>query len=203
MHLTNGVKSGMDLEGNTFWEFRDRLHPSRPRRIMNFKNKEGNYADYKVVPQWHQWLRSTRIDPPTISELEADVVRMQVLKQRAAIADARWAAKESLLTAPAMKERESNHGGIKRTISPRASIVDTMDPPKPTKVDARPDMVRSEASVPGKTRNAGENLGETIEEDKRKKAIDDPWARAKVPEGGFTPGEWRPGEIRRRGEGES
>ncbi|KAJ9155129.1 hypothetical protein NKR23_g2248 [Pleurostoma richardsiae] len=99
---------GLDLHGNTYWEFRDqRLGPAaaddpaavRWRRIVKYA-RATPYADVKVSPQWHQWLRHTRPDPPSLDEQAADVARQEQLKVLAAAADARWAAKESLVQAP-------------------------------------------------------------------------------------------------------
>jgi len=50
-----------------------------------------------VPPQWHQWLRHTREAPPSIPEQHAEVRRQHQMKYLAAEADARWAAKPSLL----------------------------------------------------------------------------------------------------------
>jgi NADH dehydrogenase [ubiquinone] 1 alpha subcomplex assembly factor 2 len=95
------IAAGMDLKGNTFWEFRDRLNTSRPRRTVIFKDKSLDWADYAsaVTPAWHQWLRVTRIPAPTIEEQLANNTRQEVLAKNAALADARWAAKPSLLNA--------------------------------------------------------------------------------------------------------
>lgn len=122
--------TGMDLTGNTFWEFRERLNASRPRRIMAYKGGHTfqNYQNFKIdrmllfpqtlpmisfqrasvhlntdsriIAQWHQWLRNTRDDPPTLPELESEVQRQVQMVQRAKIADARWANKPSLLQQP-------------------------------------------------------------------------------------------------------
>ncbi|KAF8533881.1 hypothetical protein BDD12DRAFT_463554 [Trichophaea hybrida] len=90
---------GMDLEGNTFWEFRNRLNASRPRRTVVFKDKSLDWVDYAstVSPAWHQWLRATRIPAPTIEEQHAENTRQEVLAKNVVLADARWAAKPSLL----------------------------------------------------------------------------------------------------------
>src|SRR6266480_6093093 len=108
----------MDLSGNTFWEFRDRMHASRPRRIMRgasgARHTLADYSEFKVdrtshfgareyvfsclrsqcglqltrcTAQWHQWLRTTRQDPPTISELQADRQRQIMMVERARLAD--------------------------------------------------------------------------------------------------------------------
>jgi len=74
------------------------------RRIVEYPRKT-QYSDIKISPQWHQWLRHTRKDAPTIQEQSLDVVRMRNLKVLAAEADKRWAAKKSLLDAPARPDR--------------------------------------------------------------------------------------------------
>lgn len=92
---------GLDLQGNTFWEFRDTLssHKNRMRRIVKYPPTV-QYSDLDISPSWHQWLRHTRQDPPSITEQSQDVIRQQNLKVLAAQADARWAAKSSYLEAP-------------------------------------------------------------------------------------------------------
>ncbi|POS79578.1 hypothetical protein DHEL01_v202024 [Diaporthe helianthi] len=94
---------GLDLQGNTYWEFRDlRGDPSDPRtrwrRIVQYP-RDIHYGEVKVPPQWHQWLRHTRDAPPSIPEQHAEVRRQQQMRLLAAEADARWAAKPSLLDA--------------------------------------------------------------------------------------------------------
>lgn len=92
---------GLDLQGNTFWEFRDTLssHKHRMRRIVKYPASTP-YSEIKISPQWHQWLRHTRSAPPSLTEQSQDVTRQQNLKVLAAEADARWAAKPSFLDSP-------------------------------------------------------------------------------------------------------
>jgi NADH dehydrogenase [ubiquinone] 1 alpha subcomplex assembly factor 2 len=101
--LTWAPQTGLDLQGNTYWEFRDvRGDPSDPRirwrRIVKYP-RNTHYGEVKVPPQWHQWLRHTRDAPPSIPEQQAEVRRQAQIKVLAAEADARWAAKPSLLDA--------------------------------------------------------------------------------------------------------
>ncbi|KAI5465757.1 hypothetical protein BGZ63DRAFT_400203 [Mariannaea sp. PMI_226] len=93
---------GYDLEGNTYWEFRlirGSQSNERWRRIVNYP-RSTHYSQVKVSPQWHQWLRHTRRDPPTIEEQQSDVVRQEQIKALAAQADARWEAKPKVMEAP-------------------------------------------------------------------------------------------------------
>ena len=50
--------------------------------------------------QWHQWLRHTRDDAPSIQEQQYDVSRQAMMKQLAAEADERWKSAPSYLDAP-------------------------------------------------------------------------------------------------------
>lgn len=53
-----------------------------------------------LAAQWHQWLRHTRNEPPSIQELRQDMERKSQLKILAKQADERWAAKPSVLDSP-------------------------------------------------------------------------------------------------------
>ncbi|KAH7062568.1 hypothetical protein B0J12DRAFT_707820 [Macrophomina phaseolina] len=90
---------GVDLAGNTFWEFKEVYGAQRLRRIVKYSRRT-HFGDVKLSPQWIQWLRHTRPDPPTVAEQQLDEIRQVRLKQLAADADARWAAKPSALDPP-------------------------------------------------------------------------------------------------------
>lgn len=85
--------------GNTFWEFKDQLNHERLRRTVKY-NRKVHHADVQVSPQWHQWLRQTRWDPPTMQEQAADIARQTQLKHNARLADERWAAKANYIESP-------------------------------------------------------------------------------------------------------
>jgi NADH dehydrogenase [ubiquinone] 1 alpha subcomplex assembly factor 2 len=93
---------GFDLQGNTYWEFRlTRGAESRERwrRIVQYPGST-HLSSVKVSPMWHQWLRHTREEPPTIEEQQGDVARQARMKTLAAEADARWEAKPRVMEAP-------------------------------------------------------------------------------------------------------
>jgi len=92
---------GLDLNGNTFWEFRDIRGdgPGRWRRIVQYP-RSVHHADVNVSPQWHQWLRHTREEPPSLDEQRHDILRQERIKVLAAEADVRWESKPSLMDAP-------------------------------------------------------------------------------------------------------
>ncbi|KAL8793608.1 MAG: hypothetical protein Q9195_003760 [Heterodermia aff. obscurata] len=96
--------AGTDLAGNKYWFFRPTLN-ARPRRIME-NNPRIPYSDIKIPPQWHQWLRYTRPDPPSLPELQYDVQRLENLKVLARAADERWAARPSVLDKPRRGNQE-------------------------------------------------------------------------------------------------
>ncbi|MCJ1442537.1 MAG: hypothetical protein MMC23_003033 [Stictis urceolatum] len=90
---------GMDLQGTTYWEFRDQINVGKMRRIAKHPRSR-DYSDVEVSPQWHQWLRYTRNEAPTLQEQQQDVQRQKQLKQLAQLADERWNSKASYLDAP-------------------------------------------------------------------------------------------------------
>ncbi|KAK1245126.1 hypothetical protein MKX08_004755 [Trichoderma sp. CBMAI-0020] len=98
---------GFDLQGNTFWEFRltrgAQDSSERWRRIVSYP-RSTHYSQVKVSPQWHQWLRHTRREAPTMDEQRAELVRQERMKLLAAEADARWEAKPRVMEAPRQEE---------------------------------------------------------------------------------------------------
>ncbi|KAK3375268.1 hypothetical protein B0H63DRAFT_482434 [Podospora didyma] len=102
---------GLDLYGNTFWEFRDpgskaaTEESGQWRRIVRYP-RNTHYGDVKVSPPWHQWLRHTRKEPPSIEEQRADVARQARMKVLAAQADARWEAKAGVMDAPPSRQQQ-------------------------------------------------------------------------------------------------
>ena len=122
--------TGLDLQGNTYWEFRlsrrgggggsseislkndssssysashQQTYPFR--RIVHYP-RSTHYSEVRVPPAWHQWLRYMRAEPPTLAEQRADTLRQERIKVLAAQADARWAAKPSLLDHPDAAARQ-------------------------------------------------------------------------------------------------
>ncbi|KAI2465327.1 hypothetical protein F4781DRAFT_34468 [Annulohypoxylon bovei var. microspora] len=157
------VLVGLDLQGNTYWEFRlQRGDPSQPdsrfRRIVQYP-RSTHYSEIKVSPQWHQWLRYQRAEVPTLDEQAQDLVRREQMKVLAAEADARWEAKPSYLDAPG-KERGQ--------------------PVPPLDTDRNQPRERRSREPPARTER----------DDKGAQQKDDPWKRATRSTG---PGEtWQP-----------
>lgn len=74
---------GYDLLGNTYWEFKLQSSDSKLRRKMQPGKRQAFILDYfdQIPVQWHQWLRYTRPDPPSLQELILDQHRLLTLKQ--------------------------------------------------------------------------------------------------------------------------
>ena len=108
----------MDLAGNTFWELHLHDSLSRPRRIAQPGHKRLHHSDMKISPQWHQWLRHTRDDAPTVQEQLSDVQRLANIKRLARIADERWASKRR----PPSRRLPEGEEPPARTGSPRLGV---------------------------------------------------------------------------------
>ncbi|EPS36266.1 hypothetical protein H072_10279 [Dactylellina haptotyla CBS 200.50] len=177
---------GMDLEGNTFWEFRDRLVATRPRRIMDFRggvHSFVNYQEFKVDPQWHQWLRATRDDPPTINELEGDIIRKKVMQERARLADERWRKGGSYLRKPGEEEIRRLEGSAARTAASDGSLIGAA---------IAADTLLSAANKGEKAKGMKETTVEGMEEMLRVERERREKGRPTGPSEVFQPGEWAP-----------
>jgi NADH dehydrogenase [ubiquinone] 1 alpha subcomplex assembly factor 2 len=118
-----------------------------------------------VSPAWHQWLRHTREQPPSIQEQQGDVVRQAQLKVLAAQADARWEAKARLVGQPAADE------GVKQ-------------------IDGKVWGAAQPVTGPGET---GREQSITQEQPTAKQRDDDPWKKAKGgPSEQWQPQAWSP-----------
>jgi NADH dehydrogenase [ubiquinone] 1 alpha subcomplex assembly factor 2 len=147
-----------------------------------------------AVAQWHQWLRHTRPDPPSVQEQQYDVSRQAMMKQLAAKADERWKSVPSFLdspnrqqTQPAMALRDP--GGYVPQTEPEsnqgvASAVE--DPDKVQEVAAH--------GKDGKTIDEGRFKGRT------KETEPPPWAQQQrgAPSENWQPESWTPGVTSRR-----
>lgn len=165
-------------------------------------SKWTHHGDVKVPPQWSQWLRHTRFEPPTIAELQTDVVRQQRIKMLAAEADARWASKPSFLDAPdkqqpvQMLESKDHSAGIRQANtrveeagreSERHSIIQSQEEIVSDVAAEKAD--ESSPKVPKRMKK------------KTKESKDSPWKEAARgnPGDDWQPKEWTPSPARRRG----
>lgn len=81
---------GYDLDGNTYWEFRDHNNPGRLRRQIAHNRPYFLFGKYNVHPMWMQWLQFTRHRAPTLVDLVNDAKRLQRIRILAQHADAKW-----------------------------------------------------------------------------------------------------------------
>ena len=140
-----------------------------------------------------QWLRHTRFDPPTLVEQQADVIRQQQLKQLAAQADARWAAKPSFLDAPDKQQPTQMLQSRDPTSGIRQMAADQeLNPSRtPKKVDDVIDETEESNDAP---------VLRTRQLRSEPKAKDSPWKQSTKGNPGdeWTPDAWSPAPARRR-----
>ncbi|KAI6091018.1 hypothetical protein F4821DRAFT_210448 [Hypoxylon rubiginosum] len=173
---------GIDLQGNTYWEFRltrgdpDADPDARWRRIVHYP-RSTHYSEVKVPPHWHQWLRYQRRHAPSLSEQAQDVVRQEQIKVLAAEADARWEAKPGYLDAPPGRGEKSQ--------------------PVPPLDTGR---TQPQERVAGESPAVSERYAEETQRASAVKEQDDPWKRAKPSAPGETwqPEAWTPPAARKR-----
>ncbi|KAF2193731.1 hypothetical protein K469DRAFT_712522 [Zopfia rhizophila CBS 207.26] len=185
---------GFDLQGNTFWEFKDALHANRNRRIVKY-SRWTHHGDVNVPPQWMQWLRNTRFEPPSLAEQQADVVRQERIKLLAAQADERWASKPSFLDPPDKQQpiqmlvsRDSSTGGGQ--MNANQQVRDEADPPRT--------LQEQETALVG-----GQNIVSAPPLKKfkvRTEPKDSPWKQPTRSNSGddWQPESWTPSPARRR-----
>lgn len=173
---------GQDLAGNNFYEFRNALG-TRPRRIVQFPSTI-HPGDVALTPAWLQWLRYTREEGPSLLEQESEKRRQVEMRQLAALADQRWAEKESVLddprktgqTGPLMLPRDNAGYGMGQTESEDKEGVRNMA--------ATAEEVQGKTEGKGSAVDKGRFKGETREKD--------PWSKT-GPSEGWQPQAWTPG----------
>lgn len=110
---------GYDLNGNTYWEFYLENPNERRRRIVEYRDPAPHYINSAtskdLPPQCMMWLRRTRPDFPTLTELANDVARQERMKILAKQADERW-RKGSLLQNPGLTSEQQER--LKLIVSP-------------------------------------------------------------------------------------
>ncbi|KAL2122947.1 hypothetical protein VTJ04DRAFT_3402 [Mycothermus thermophilus] len=224
---------GFDLQGNTYWEFLDRGAPRPPppsspsspsspstrwRRILK-PRRSTPFDSVTVPPAWHQWLRHTRADPPSLEEQAAEVERQARIKVLAAQADARWEAKPRLTDAPTAAPGEvpglPGVGGAVREMMTGASRRGHAEGAELEAAEAigEADAARDEVQVGGKkttTTKADVNdvgildrAGTAAREETWRKMQEEEAAAAKDKKKTMSPGQPSPWDQARRGPGEA
>ncbi|KAI4594393.1 hypothetical protein KJ359_008417 [Pestalotiopsis sp. 9143b] len=170
---------GLDLRGNTYWTFLDKRADKhadprtlRWRRIVQYP-RSAHLSDVTVPPQWHQWLRHQREEPPSLADQAADVARQSRIKALAAEADARWEAKPRLSDMP---------GAAKGQPQPALDTGRTQPQEQAAEQKMQDKGLRDGAAAQGKT-----------------EVQDDPWKKAATGPGEtWQPAAWTPTSTRKR-----
>ncbi|ESZ89628.1 hypothetical protein SBOR_9987 [Sclerotinia borealis F-4128] len=189
---------GLDLQNNSFWEFRDAINAGRMRRIVQTLPST-QYSDVQITPQWHQWLRHTRSDAPSLEELVGDVARQERLKILARQADERWNAKASFLDQPkavqqALPVTQVRDGGGYTGVEPRGDGKGVAN----AVVGVGEETEKEEAVQSTKTKSAQGEIQHDVDTQlkEEKKYKDDPWEKAKGgPSEGWQPRAWNPNDM--------
>lgn len=139
-----------------------------------------------------QWLRHTRFEAPTIADQQAEVQRQAQIKMLAAQADARWAAKASVLDGPAKQQPVQ----MLESRDPNAGV---------TQMNV--DVDASEQTEPPTTNQKAQGLAQsedaptvTARKPMRTEPKDSPWKQTAKGNPGdeWQPASWSPGPAKRR-----
>jgi NADH dehydrogenase [ubiquinone] 1 alpha subcomplex assembly factor 2 len=145
--------------------------------------------------QWHQWLRHTRHEPPSIQEQAFDVARRERMKELAAEADERWTSKESFLDAPQQQQPGPAIG-----VRDPAGYAPMTEPEDKQGVSSGVEVEEKVGrAMEGEKVDEGRFRGETRERPREREEA--PWAN-QAPKGSpgesWQPSSWTPGAAPRR-----
>ncbi|KAH7878739.1 uncharacterized protein C8R40DRAFT_785774 [Lentinula edodes] len=86
---------GRDLEGNSYYEKSNPLKSAgyaRSKRSMKYRNPDDMWkyigGSNRLPIQWSAWLAHTRPNPPSIQELQMDLIRQRRVQHNAALIEA-------------------------------------------------------------------------------------------------------------------
>ncbi|THH11405.1 hypothetical protein EW146_g8050 [Bondarzewia mesenterica] len=178
-------------KGNRFYEFpstsnaptTDLSDLRRTKRRVEYKG-HGDMWTYvgnaKRLPvQWTAWMSHTRQDPPSIEELQADLMRQQRVLQKAAIIEAR--DREEL-------ERIAAASAPPAEISPSITASASADTPSPI------DISQPQGSSSATARTNVTDISQKQHDDARSKASDLPMPGR---DSDWQPEAWNPQAVRR------
>ncbi|KAI0480150.1 hypothetical protein GGR56DRAFT_255558 [Xylariaceae sp. FL0804] len=212
---------GLDLSGNTYWEFRlvrpprdaNPVHPgngrdaedARWRRIVQYP-RSAHLSDVAVPPAWHQWLRHRRAAPPSLAEQRADVARRDRARALAAEADARWEAKPSLLDRPPPPPSTTDTKEKHNKVEGRAEEANKHQQPAPPLDTGRTQPQEQAAAMrqdpagppPPVADGDGGGRGGGSKKPKAPAQAEDPWKRASGPSERWQPEAWTPSAAKKR-----
>ncbi|KAK9904855.1 hypothetical protein WJX75_003869 [Coccomyxa subellipsoidea] len=79
---------GHDIHGNKYYRWPDTSVHGEPIEKRIVKTPDGRYDPRLVPPEWIQWLKQTRGEPPSPEEILQMEAKRQAIKHRAAALDA-------------------------------------------------------------------------------------------------------------------
>ncbi|KAK9323733.1 hypothetical protein V1517DRAFT_90029 [Lipomyces orientalis] len=176
---------GTDLEGNTFWEWHNLNNPGRPRRMVELRTAKRDYVDYKLPPQWSQWLRHVRIEPPSIEELMKEEARLASIQAKVQAAEQRWQSVP-------LKQTAVSPGSVSPQGMPGHGMLNP-DASRPTGSTSSPSTATPEAPASGFT-SKKQRKERTREDGTINPAVEEHSAGG----AGFQPQAWQSKPIRRK-----
>ncbi|KAJ7634779.1 hypothetical protein FB45DRAFT_909836 [Roridomyces roridus] len=134
---------GRDLEGNRYFERPSLVDDPRPKRSVEYADS-GDMWKYvggqrRLVVQWSSWLTHTRPDPPTLDELQADLIRQERIRRNVALLEARDREDERLRLASVPQRMAPSVA----TPDP-AAVVEEPAKPAPTRLPKMPSSTKSD-----------------------------------------------------------
>lgn len=132
---------GYDLHGNTYWEFTIDGNMQRLRRKLEPYQESYFKSDYfeTVPPQWLQWLRRMKRDPPTLQELVDDQIRQQRIKLLAMQADQKWTLEKDRQENEQQMRLQAELDRVKQESAQFAAAHESEDPWAQTDAENKPD----------------------------------------------------------------
>ncbi|KZT69938.1 hypothetical protein DAEQUDRAFT_725917 [Daedalea quercina L-15889] len=121
---------GRDLEGNKYYEYPSISdETSRTKRVVKYRpgaDMLTYVAGKKRLPvQWTAWLTHTRLRPPTVEELHADLERQLRVQRNAALIEARDREERALQ----LEMESGSQGTIAGRIAQEAAKQEAADSP--------------------------------------------------------------------------
>ncbi|KAF7360413.1 hypothetical protein MVEN_00771300 [Mycena venus] len=154
---------GRDLEGNRYYEHPSLLDDPRPRRSVKYSGADDMWkyvgGNKRLAVQWSSWLTHTRPDPPSLEELQVDLIRQERVRRNVALLTARD-REEGLLKLAAQSQSPApmleSHADLETpppdpaVASPSLGENSKHAPPKPKSkpLPTMPSRVNTEAAEP-------------------------------------------------------
>ncbi|KAJ7266942.1 hypothetical protein B0H12DRAFT_1230059 [Mycena haematopus] len=148
---------GRDLQGNRYYEHPSLVDDPRPRRSVKYSGSEDMWkyvgGNKRLAVQWSSWLTHTRSDPPTLEELQADLIRQERVRRNVTLLNARDQEEDRLKLA--------SQTPSSATLPPLVASHADLEAPPPDPVLASPETFeplmlkpKSLPMMPSSTKNA-------------------------------------------------